>query len=481
MAKKKMSDYEMDSIRKTVNNLSGPQSLMSTALARHYLSDDELIRFKNQKRLEMVLNLCETPEEIQAGFNQVDWDALDNVCNILFASGNLTAINLAPIQWWDSVHSQVYDNDYSYNNIALFGDRSVENEWLTRCFFNYKAYHNFSSIRIHHSFGGEVVGKKIQNAVWDMLKSKGLTGSTTITSSVFCGVPANRKILDVCLVQNAEFEHIQELIDSTNWDQKNSKEETLFALTGVSCDETVELKLLESLGQHFKGHIFNFDQEFGGDIKFQNKVINDPEQSVSLVMAALRRFIGTKTPENMEHIKQQAIAYYSALPEDKQIQTASWFYENHSGYYAPEKIRNLKEIIKHSAPKTIDHLVHKIAYDQWENNQFSDGEDQQVEMTELANVLKQFSRYKKPLLGKEFLNWVVNIGKDWSLSQQDMGDIQYLKSWCKHPETFLELVTSHQKCSGGAKELQSWVEASKIRIELADTPQKQTTPRKRKI
>jgi len=456
--------------------------LLSTALAHHYLPPDELKKFKNQKRLEMVLHLCETPEEIQAGFKDIQWDELENVCNILFCSGNVTAINLAPIQWWDSAHSQVRETDYGYHAASLYAGGAIETEWLTRYFFNHKAYHNFSNVRISHTFSfGESVGKKIQESVWKMLKSKGLNGSTPIISSAFCGVPAERKILDVCLVFNPDFEHLKELIETTNWKQANSKEETLFALSGVYCEDNSELALFETLGKHFKGHIFDFDQEFDGEkIKFQDTMIDRPEQSVSLGMAALRLFIGKQMPENMAHIKQQAVAHYSALSQDKQIQTADWFYDNHCGYTAPEKIRNLKEIIKYSTPQTVGHLVGKIASDQWERNEFVDDNDQQMEMTELANVLKQFSRYKKPLLGKEFLNWVLEMGDDGNLSGQNMGDIQYLKSWCKYPETFLDMVTSHTKCSD-KKQIQSWVQASKIRIELADTQKKPTPARKRKI
>lgn len=477
MAKKKMSDYELENVRNTINNLNSPHALMSTALAHHYLPAEDLKKFKNQKRFEMILNLCDSPEEIEKAFSDIQWDNLENACNILYCSGNVTAINLAPIQWWGSPHSQVRENDRGYQPTSLFSKGSIETEWLPRYFFNHKAYHNFSNVRISHTLGGAVVGKKIQQSVWDMLKSKGFNGSSTIISSAFCGIPAERKILDVCLVFNGDFEHIEELIESTNWKRTNSKEETLFALNGVYCENNSELKIFEKVGKHFKDHTFDFDQEFG---KFEDVGTGYPERTVSLGMATLSLFIGTKMPENMAHIQKQVIAHYSALSEDTQIQTAQWFYNNLPGYSASDKLYNLKEIIKHSGPKTIQWLLHKIVLDQCDNNKFVDGSDLQKEMTELANVLKNFSRYKRPLLDKEFLNWVLDMGDDWSLSEQNMGDVQYLKSWCKYPETFLDMVTSHTKCSD-KKQIEAWIQASKIRIELADTSKNPTTQRKRKI
>lgn len=481
MANKKLSEYELSSVLKTVNNLNGPNALMATAIARRFLPAEEIERFENKKRLEQVLTLAVTPEDLKLGFEKIDWDTTENVCNIIFSSANPDAVDLAPIQWWDSPQSQVYEADTSYFSSALYANRTVENEWLTRYFFNCKAYHMFSNIRITHSFGGEALGAEMQKSVWKSLKEKGLTGSTAIESSAFCGVPALRKVLDVCLVYTPGFEFIDELITSTDWNQPNAREETLFALGAIDLSDKSELKLAQTIGQYFEGYVFDFNQRFGGGrIKFHDKIIDRPEEEISLGMSALRVLIGGKIPENMVHIKQQALTHYVNLSADEQAQTAQWFYDHNTARTSAEKIRNLKEIMKHSLPSTIEGFLQQIAFDQWENTAFVDGYDHQAEMTELAGVLKEFSAYKQPLLDRDFLHWVVELGDGGALASQNMGDVQYIKSWCKYPETLLELVTTHSKCST-KEQRQSWLEASKMRIELLDGPVKTDKKTKRKM
>ena len=481
MAKKKLSEYELSSVLKTINALSGPQALIATALARRFLPIEDLEKFENQKRLEQVLALAATPEELKLGFSKIDWDQTENACNIIFSSANPDAVDLAPIQWWDSPNSQVYDADHSYFATALYSSNAIENEWLPRYFFNCRAYHAFSNIRITHNFGGEVVGAEMQKAVWKSLKNKGLTGSTTIESSAFCGVPANRKVLDVCLVYTSGFEYIDELIQSTNWNQTNTREDTLFALGALYLADKGDFKLVQNIAQYFEGHTFDFNQKYGGGrIKFQDKIINRPEEEVSLGMSALRTVIGSKLPENLTHVKHQVLEYYTQLAAEEQDQVAHWFYNNQTGRNAAENIRNLKELMKHSSSATVEGLLQRIAYDQWEDHMFVDGYDHQPEMTELAGVLKQFSAHKKSILDQEFLQQVVELGKEGSLYKQDMGAVQYIKSWCKHPETLLELMTTYTRCSTN-EEITSWVEASKMRIELLDVANKTDKKQKRKI
>lgn len=481
MAKKKLSEYELTSVQKTIAALSGPNALMATAFARRFLSPEDLKKFENQKRLEMILSLSSTPEELKSGFEKIDWDSTENVCNLLYYSANPAAIDLAPIQWWDSPNSQVYDTDHSYFASALYSSNAIENEWLPRYFFNHKAYHGFSSIRITHNFGGEVVGAEVQKSVWKLLKTKGLTGSTIIESSAFCGVPAPRKILDVCLVYTSDFEYIDDLIQSTDWNRPNTREETLFALAALHLSDKDQFTLLEKIAQHFQGHTFDFNQTYGGGrIKFQDKIINRPEEEVSLVMSALRTVIGSKLPGNCAPIKQQVLEHYAQLTNEKQLEVAQWFYNNQTGANGTETLRNLKEIMKHSSLSTSEKIVQQIAYDQCDRNMFVDGYDRQSEMIELAGVLKNFSSYKKPILGQEFLCWVVEQGSEGSLYDQDMGAVQYIKSWCTYPETLLEIMNSYSQCSN-KEQIKSWVEASKMRIELLDISTKADKKQKRKI
>lgn len=466
MANKNLSDYELTSVQKTIAALNGPNVLMATAFARRFLPAEDLQKFENQKRLEMVLALSSTPEDLKTGFEKIDWESTENVCNMLYFSANPDAIDLAPIQWWDSPQSQVYDTDHGYFSSALYSGRGTESEWLSRYFFNCKAYHSFSSIRITHSFGGEVVGKEMQKTMWECLKKKGLTGSTTIQSSAFCGVPSSRKVLDVCLVYTPGFEYINDLVQSTNWSTPNAREDTLFALGAVDFSDKNEFKLAHSIGEFFKDHIFDFSQKHGEvKIKAQEKIISHAKDCVTLGMSALRTVIGTKLPENFAHIKHQVVEYYAQLPNEQQLQTADWFYNNHNGRNSSQSIRNLKEIMKISSTPTIEQLLHQIVCDQCERSEFIDGHDHQPEMTELANVLKQFSQYKQPVLEQDFLQWVVELGDGESLSNQNMGDVQYLKSWCKYPDALLEIVTSY-KADFNKQQLTSWIEASKMRIEL---------------
>ena len=481
MAKKKLSEYELSSVLKTINALSGPHGLMATALARRFLPVEDLEKFENQKRLEQVLALAVTPEELKLGFEKIDWDQTENACNIIFSSANPDAVALAPIQWWDSPNSQVYDADNTYFASALYSSNAIENEWLPRYFFNCRAYHAFSSIRITHNFGGEVIGAEMQKAVWKSLKDKGLTGSTTIESSAFCGVPANRKILDVCLVYTSGFEYLDELIQSTDWSQTNAREDTLFALGALYLADKDDFKLVQNIAQYFEGHTFDFNQKYGGGrIKFHDKIINRPEEDVSLGMSALRTVIGIKLPENLTHVKHQVLEYYTKLDTEEQARVAHWFYDHQTGRNAGENISNLKEILKHSSPTTIESLLQRIAYDQWENHMFVDGYDHQPEMIELASVLKQFSAHKRSILDQAFLQQVVELCKDRLFSNQDMGAVQYIKSWCKYPDALVELLSSYSKCSTAAQ-INSWVEASKIRIELLDIDQKTDKKQKRKI
>lgn len=468
MAKKKLSDYELTSVQKTVAALNGPTTVMATAFARRFLPADDLQKFENQKRLEMVLALSSTPEDLKMGFEKIDWESTENVCNMLYFSANPDAIDLAPIQWWDSPQSQVYDTDHSYFASGLYSGRAIESEWLPRYFFNCKAYHSFSSIRITHSFGGEVVGQEMQKAMWECLKKKGLTGSTSIESSAFCGVPATRKILDVCLVYTPGFEYINDLVQSTNWSIPNAREDTLFALAAIDLSEKSEFKLAQNIGEFFKDHMFDLNRKHGEvTMQVQGKTLERTKESVSLGMSALRTVIGTKLPENFAHIKHQVLEHYAQLSNEQQLQTAYWFYNNHNGRSASQSIRNLKEIMKISAAPAIEELLYQIAFDQFEKNEFVDGRDHQPEMTELAHVLRQFSQYKQPVLEQEFLQWVLELGAGGSLSNQNMGDVQYLKSWCKYPDTLLEIVTTYQ-ADFSKQQLTSWTEASKMRIELAD-------------
>ena len=473
-----LSDYEKQKLNETLEAHSGNGSLMAAAIARQLLTSEDLNEFENKKKLEQVLISAQKPEDFISGYAKLDWQNIKNVCSTLFASGNPLAMELAPIQLWDSPQSQIYDNQTHFFS-SLYSNKGIETEWLIREFFNYKGFHKFCNIRITHTLDGSKVGMEMQKNVWEVLKSKGLTGSSKIQSSAFCGTLGTRKVLDACLVHSCGTDGIEYLVNTTNWEEENACEDTAFALASLDFNDKEQLKLADTIAENFLARPINFNKDYWeGFSEFKGFKL-PPQQKITVIMSVLNAVVGQKLTDSLNDLKLRAFVHYQSMPVSAQRETAQWWLENHRAKNSQQDLRMVKEMLKHSHPQVASEITQALIKSQMEHQIFSD-RDSQPEFQELSNVLQAFASYKRSILDNDFLHWVVDLGENNNLGAYTKADLKFVKMWCKNPEVLEEIVTSYPEDSSH-KSISSWVQASKMRIELGESSKKSEKKQKRKI